>query len=76
MKLDPPALFTTTSTWPSWSIAVAAAAATASWLVTSAGITNALRPMAVMDSRGLGEAVLAAGHQRDVGAGLGQRRRR
>ncbi len=48
MKLDPPALFTTTSTSPSWSIAVATAPATASWLVTSAGITKALRPTAVM----------------------------
>ena len=48
MKLDPPALFTTMSTKPSCSMAAATAPATACWLVTSAGITNALRPRAVM----------------------------
>ncbi len=50
MKLDPPALFTTTSTCPSRSIAASAAVATASWLVTSAGITKALRPSASIAS--------------------------
>jgi hypothetical protein len=44
MKLDPPALFTTMSRQPSWSIAVATAAATDSCSVTSAGMTKAFRP--------------------------------
>ncbi len=44
MKFDPPALFTTMSTQPSWSIAAATAPATSAWSVTSAGMTMALRP--------------------------------
>ena len=46
MKLDPPALFTTMSTPPSWSMAVPAAAATDSCSVTSAGMMTAFRPSA------------------------------
>ncbi len=48
MKLDPPALFTTMSRQPSWSIAVATEAATDACSVTSAGMTNAFRPSAVI----------------------------
>ena len=44
-KLDPPALFTTMSMWPSRPSAVATASATSCWLVTSAGMTCASRPV-------------------------------
>src|ERR1700733_3409756 len=48
MKLDPPALLSTTSMWPSSSMALFTAALTSSCLVTSSGSTNALRPSAVI----------------------------
>ena len=44
MKLDPPTLFTTMSRQPSWSIAVATAAATDPCSVASAGMTNPSGP--------------------------------
>src|SRR5215471_889836 len=50
IKFEPPALFTTMSTWPSPSTAAATASATLTWSVTSAGITSALRPAAVTSS--------------------------
>ena len=43
--------------------------------VTSAGMTNAFRPSALICCRGVGQPVLAAGHQRQVGARAGQRDR-
>jgi hypothetical protein len=50
MKRDPPALLTTISMCSSWPMAAATAEPTSSFLVTSVGMTTALRPSAVMSA--------------------------